>query len=68
MHKPVTPGTVCVKKYFSNGTFTPEECHMFKKIDFRPKKKNKNVSQAPPHLSETPRITPLFIVSKKKNK
>ena len=34
MHKPVTPGTVCVKKYFSNGTFTPEECHMFKKIDF----------------------------------
>ena len=34
MHKPVTPGTVCVKKYFSNGTFTPEECHMFKKINF----------------------------------
>ena len=34
MHKPVTPGTVCVKKYFSNGTFTPEECHMFEKIDF----------------------------------
>ena len=34
-HKPVPPGTVCVKKYFfSNGTFTPEECHMFYKIDF----------------------------------
>ena len=32
MHKPVPPGTVCVKKYFSNGTFTPEECHVLKKL------------------------------------
>ena len=30
------------------------------------KKKNKNVSQAPPHLSETPRITPFYRLKKKK--
>ena len=35
-------------------------------IAYKAKKKNKNVSQAPPHLSETPRITPFYRLKKKK--
>ena len=34
MHKPVPPGTVCVKNIFRTGHLLPKSATCFKKIDF----------------------------------